>query len=506
MSLDPSKSPDKKIDRIMLIQPPYTILKDMPKGCQPPLGLAYIAAVLENEAYGVKILDAVAEGFNDEVKLNGGFIKYGLSWDEIKERISDFKPDMVGVSCLFSMQSQNAHKVCEIAKKVDSRVYTVLGGAHPTSCPKEVMEDKNVDFIVLGEGERSFLELIKKLEKGHKNSLSDIDGIVFRKNNKTIINPKTRFIEDLDGLPFPARHLLPMDKYFRINKPHGSMAKKSPNTPLITSRGCPANCIFCSIKGVWGKKFRSRSPENVLLELEHLKKQYGIKEIQFEDDNLTFNKERAERIFDMMVENNLDMSWTTPNGVALWALNESLIKKMKNSGCYRLCFAIESGDPYVLNKIIKKPLDLNHAKRIIKYAKKEGIESDAFFVVGFPEETKEQIKRTFRFARDLDVDNVNFFIATPYPGTELYDQCRKKGILGDFSDYSCLNVKKASIETDNFSRKYLEREVAVQGMLFRLNLLIRHPMVFFNRVVVRFFRQPGFFVSYALRILKNMLS
>jgi magnesium-protoporphyrin IX monomethyl ester (oxidative) cyclase len=490
----------EQINRILLIMPPATISGEYTKEIQPPLGLAYIASCLEND-YRVKIIDAVAEGWKTQT-LKNGLITYGLSFDEIKNRICEFNPDVVGVSCLFSMQHKNAHRVCAIAKEFNPNIITIMGGAHPTALPNATLQDNNVDIVMLGEADFTTKETLDNLRQ--KKSLKNIDGIAFRNNGQIIINPKTKFIENLDLIPFPARHLLPMEKYFKINLPHGVSSKYSPNTPLITSRGCPANCIFCSIHSIWGYKYRARSVENIILELKVLKEKYHIKEIQFEDDNLTFDRNRAEKLFDAMVENKLNISWTTPNGVALWALDQKLLIKMKASGCYRLCLAIESGDQEFLTQTIKKPLDLKKVPELISEIKKIGFETDAFFVVGFPQETRSQLLNTFKFADKLGTDNVSFYLATPYPGTELYKICRDKGYFGKEFALDSLGVKKPSLITPNFSTTELEKMIAYYNLKHKISLLWRSPKTFYNKVIKRFFQTPGQFLLLTHKFMGKM--
>lgn len=491
-----------KIKRILLVQPPCSISKSYTKEIQPPLGLAYIAAVLEKH-YEVKVLDAAVEGWHTEISEGKDKIRYGLGFDEIKQVISHYKPDVVGISCLFSMQAHNAHKIAQLAKDVDKRIITIMGGAHPTVLAGKVMEDKNIDYVVIGEGEYSILELFDHLKDG--KDLAPVGGIGYRSMDKVIINQKTKFIDNLDELPFPARHLLNMDKYFQINMPHGVTTRKSPNTSMITSRGCPAECVFCAIHPIWGKKFRARSAENVIREIKQLKTDYGVREIQFEDDNLTFNKKRAMEIFDKMISDNLDILWTTPNGVALWAMDEAMLLKMKEAGCYRLCLAIESGDQDVLHKIINKPLDLNKAEHIIELAHKYGFETDAFFVVGFPGETKDQILRTFKFSRKLKVSNVNYYIATPYPGTRLYELCVKGGYLvADFKRNS-LGVKKGVISTPEFTPVELEKLISKEKLFFYIRLIFKNPQAFYVKVVKRFVQDPAYVSNMFKGIMQKML-
>ena len=356
----------------------------------------------------------------------------------------------------------------------------------------------------IGEGEETTRQLLNCLRRGE--DVSRLDGIALRRNQTVTINPKTAFIQDLDSLPFPARHLLPMQKYFRINMPHGVTTRRAPNTSLITSRGCPAQCVFCSIHPIWGKTFRPRSPGNVIAEIRHLIATYGIRELQFEDDNLTFDQKRANRLFDLMIEQRLDMLWTTPNGVAMWALDELLLEKMKQSGCYRLSLAIESGDQEVLRKIIHKPLDLDKAQQLIRFAHSRGFETDAFFVVGFPGETKEQIRRTFRFGRSLAVSSVHYYAATPYPGTPLYDICRRGGYLTADFDIEKLGVKNVVIQTPEFTPAELEQMIAREKLLFRVLLLVRNPRVFYVKVIKRFFQDPIYIGHLLVESLRKLAS
>ncbi|MBU1087011.1 MAG: B12-binding domain-containing radical SAM protein [Candidatus Omnitrophica bacterium] len=492
-----------KIKKILLIQPPCTLSKNYTKEIQPPLGMAYIAAMLEDK-FEVRILDAAVEGWHDEIVVSKQEIRYGLSFEQIAQRIKDFNPDLVGISCLFSMQADNAHKVGQIAKKVNPEIITVMGGAHPTVLAKKVLEDPAIDYVVIGEGEQTITKLIDCINQ--KQPVADIDGLAYKLNNKIMLNPKISFIQDLDALPFPARHLLPMDKYFKINMPHGVTTRRSPNTSLITSRGCPAQCIFCAIHPIWGKKFRARSADNVVKEIKQLISTYGIQELQFEDDNLTFDKKRAMSIFEQMITEKLDMLWTTPNGVALWAMDEAMLLKMKQSGCYRLCLAIESGDQEVLHKIINKPLDLNKAKRLISFAYKNGFETDAFFVIGFPGETKQQIKTTFSFGRSLQVSNVNYYIATPYPGTKLYDQCVKGNYLVKDFQADSLGVKKGVIVTPEFTPQELEKMVSQEKLLFYILLLFKNPKAFYTKVIKRFVQDPTYFMNFVKNIFKKIIS
>ena len=488
---------NKEIKKILLVVPPYTILRTEPKTAHVPLGLTYIAANIEKD-YSVKILDTHAEGFNSEYPVGKDRFRYGLTFEEIAERIKDYQPEVVGVSCLFDTQSGNSHKVLGIAKSVNPQIITVMGGAHPSVVPEYTLQDQHVDYVIIGEADHTFPQFLNALKDG---GIEKIDGIAYRQNSKININPKTSFIQSLDSLPFPARHLLNMDTYFKINQPMGSVSRLAPNTPLITSRGCPAQCIFCSIHSVWGRRFRPRSPQSVLDEIQFLIGTYGIREVQFEDDNLIFEKKRAIAIFDGMIERNFNLLWSTPNGVAAWALDEEILEKMKASGCYRITMGIESGDSYVLKNIVKKPLKLDIVKPLVKKIKQLGMETQAYFVVGFPGETKEQIKRTFAFARSLSLDYLTVCFATPRAGTDLYRIAIEKGYLKNPIDFDTLSVRTTSIETPDFSARELERIFARHYLIYALHSIIRNPFQFFKVMLRKLRTDPLFFYTF----IKDML-
>ncbi len=405
-----------KIKRVLLIAPPVTRPSDMLSdvvriGIVPPLGLAYIAAVLEKEGIEVKILDCVVEGQQVGLSYNG-MMRYGLTDEGIEYGITKFKPQLVGVSCLTSNMAWDAHNVCRIVKKYNKDVITVMGGTHPTVRADETLRDKNITAIITGEGEHSILRFIDIVNMGW-----DV-GRIF----------SSYPLENLDTLPFPARHLLPMDKYMNTNSPHSGV-KRKPFTSMITSRGCPARCAFCTIREMWGTKCRQRSPKNVLSEIEHLVNTYRIKELHFEDDNLTFNKKRAMAIFQGIIDHKWDLSLNSPSGLALFALDEELLEKMAEAGYYSISLPIESGDPSVLKNLMHKNVDLAKAKRLVKKSRELGMKVKGFFILGYPGETKDSMKRTVDFAGSIGLDWAIFFIATPLPGTEMEVVCRKNNWL-----------------------------------------------------------------------------
>jgi magnesium-protoporphyrin IX monomethyl ester (oxidative) cyclase len=446
------------------------------------MGIAYLGAVLNNR-YDVRLLDAVVEGHHLERTITPQIIQYGLDTDMIMERIREFAPDVVGISCLFSHQFPVVTKLARKVKAWDSEVVTVTGGTHPTFLPERCLREEALDFIVMGEAEESFPALLKAIENG--DSLQDIDGLAYRTEERQFINPKTAWIKDLDSLPFPARNLLPLQKYFDINIPFLYFSKSPRNISFISSRGCPFSCRFCSSCIYWGGRYRARSPENVLAELEHLKTVYGIEEVKFEDDNLTLDTNRAKAIFRGMIERKLNLFWNMPNGVMLKTLaDRELIQLMKQSGCYEVVLAFESGDQWVLDNIVNKPIDLEASRGIVRNVMEEGIDTHAFFIIGFPGENLVQIKNTFTYAHSLDLDKMIVFFYNPLPGTSLYKECLERGLTNE-AQTEKNQYAIGNISDQDWTPEILGKIIWREYWRFTIRLLLRKPGIFFKKYVWR---------------------
>jgi len=403
-------------------------------GASIPLGLANIGAILETNGYNVSIIDALAEGINI-VKKTKNFTRVGLSEKAIIEKLNYYKPDIVGISTMFTAYSSDAHDIAKIIKQFNSKIFIIFGGAHASILYKNVLHDPNVDIVIIGEGEETIIEVIKKFE--NKKSLQDIHGTAIRnKQGEIILNPKRLPIIKLDDLPLPARHLLPMDIYLSDCKENkSSYAMRTPSTTVVTSRGCPGNCIYCAVPTIWGRCWRPFGAERIVNEIEFLVKRYDIKEIHFLDDNISVSRDRLEKICDGIIEKKLDIKWTCPNGIAIWTLDKPLLEKMKKSGCYRLTFGIESGHP-TTQKFIRKNLNLKKAKKIIKLANNLGLWTFSTYIIGFPYETKKAIETTFNYAIKSLSDFVVFILLMPFPETDVTKILEKEGLLkkADISD------------------------------------------------------------------------
>lgn len=300
-----------------------------------------------------------------------------------------------------------------------------------------------------------------------------------------------------------------MERYFEINRPHGTITKNQRVVPIVTSRGCPAKCVFCSIHPVWGRQYRARSPESVVEEIEMLVDQYGVQEIHIEDDNLTFNRERAEKICDLIIEKNIKVAFAAPNGLAVWALNGPLLRKLKRAGFYRLTLAVESGSQNTLSKIIHKPLRIERVMEVIDITNKIGFDIDVFFVVGFPGETPEEMQKTFDLGKRLNVSSVKYFIATPYPGTELLDIARRDNLIPidfDPTDIS-INVVQGIITTEYFTPKELQNKVLKETMRTQIALFARHPLRYTLGILRNYvLKDPGATILFVWKTVKSKFS
>jgi radical SAM superfamily enzyme YgiQ (UPF0313 family) len=440
--------------KILLIYPQITIRKNdtTTPGASIPLGLANIGAILETNGYNVSIIDALAEGINI-IKKTKNYTRVGLSQKTIIEKLNYYKPDIVGISTMFTAYSADAHEIAKIVKKNNPKTLVIFGGAHASILYKNVLNDKNVDIVVVGEGEETILEIVRNFEK--KKQLQNISGTAIKNKKKEIIlNPKRLPITNLDSLPLPARHLLPMDIYIQECKENkNSYIMRTPSTTVVTSRGCPGNCIYCAVPTIWGRCWRPFSAKRIVNEIEFLIKRYGIKEISFLDDNISVSPNRLEKICEGIIQKKLDIKWSCPNGIAIWTLNKKILLKMKKSGCYRLTFGIESGYPNT-QKFIRKNLNLKKAKKIITIANNIGLWTFSTYIIGFPYETKKAIETTFNYAIKSLSDFVAFILLMPFPETDVTKILEKEGLVKK-SDLTSTKIGRTFSGYVGLGNKYL---------------------------------------------------
>jgi magnesium-protoporphyrin IX monomethyl ester (oxidative) cyclase len=439
--------------KVLLVSPPFTSYLRERSGMtlDEPLGIAYIASVLLQNGFDVRILDSLASAPNS-VEKDGDFFRYGLSLKSIQDIVKEYSPDLVGITSMFTIHAKGMHDSAKAIKEIKD-VPIIVGGAHPSSLPHWVLKDKNIDLVVQGEGEFTFLDIAKHIEKGR--SIKDIDGTVVMEDGKLKFN-KPREFSDINSIPFPARQLLPMKTYLS-DFSRFKTAMRPPRANMVTSRGCPFNCVFCSIHSIWGHNWRGRNPESVVDEIEFLAKEYKVGEFAFQDDNVSLNRDRMEKICDDIIERKLKIKWCTPNGIAIWTLDKPLLDKMKKSGCYKLTFGIETGCLETQRFIRKTQINLEKAKEIIKYCNKIGLWTHSAFILGFPYETKQNIEETINFAIGTDLDMATFWISTPYPATDLYKIYEQEKLLPENRELEWLPaVDKPACNTKHLTIKELE--------------------------------------------------
>jgi len=472
-----SRPETRKVQRVMLISPPSTLYKgDLPR-CTYPLGLGYIAAVLLESGYEVEILDCLVEGYYDTtpIKDDENFLTYGLDRTDIAKRIAAFGPDIVGVSSIFSNQSDSVAEVFRAIRMAAPDAYVATGGAHARYFPHNYIEEFDVDAVFLSESEATFLHYLEALN-GH-GEIEDVESLIAQKDGALIANDmmalvrkkernENGFWAEIDHIPFPAWHLYNMEKYFEIG------AYQSPYTigdrvgQIYTSRGCTAKCTFCTTTNFWGGKLRRRSPENVVEELVALRDGYGINEFHIQDDNITNDKAHAKHLFKYLTE--LNMPWCTPQGTALWRMDEELLELMAASGCYQITFAIESGVQRVLDDLIRKPLDLDRTRHLITYARSLGMSVHGFFIIGMPPmfgkpgETVDEMRMTYDFAADAGFDSASFFAATPIVGSVLLSEAMRQGFIAKDTPLYRMSYKQGLLNVPGLWRGEEIAELAAQ--------------------------------------------
>lgn len=414
---------------ILLIHP-YIYSSQADIYLNEPLGLVCLASYLEAKAKkprNIEILDLYARGY-DQVSSEGNYYKVGISTpDKIVELVSKFQPDVIGVTCNFTTYSKGVFELVNLLKEKIPEPLLVMGGAHVTMDAENVLESQcKADLVVRGEGEETFNELIECLE--NKKDYSNLLGITFRKNGRVISNEKRPLIADLNELPIPNRKYIDQEIYSQINKKMYFLSKGKRVASIMTSRGCPFKCVFCSTKVVWERNFRPRSSALVYKEMQRLVKEYDIDEFLINDDQFYLQKDRVLELCDMLVKNRIRVHFNVASGSSVWLLDESLLKKLKKAGLYRITLPMESGNVQTL-KYISKPINLDKARKMIQQANSLGLWTYANFIVGFPYETKEDIQATIDYVNKSGLDYATYFIAKPYAGSEMYEHFRKEGLL-----------------------------------------------------------------------------
>ncbi len=458
--------------KALLIQPPIQDFYQTSIRTQP-IGLAYVAASLKSHGYGAEILDCQTSEkksipippelsylkdfypFHDQspFRLYTGYYHFGMGREAILQRVKDSKASIFGISSSFTPYYREALEVARLIKEWDQKRIVVLGGCHSSSDPEGVLKSPWVDYVILGEGEVRFPYLLKEIES-RKRSAGGMDGIGFKENGEIRIHPLSTFIDDLDALPHPSRELLNLNRY-KIGKKRSTM--------IITSRGCPHGCAYCSTRLVMGSSFRARSPESIIQEMLMCKENYHIHHFDIEDDNFTFDMERAKRLMRLVIdtfgEEGIELS--AMNGVSCASLDGDLLRLMKRAGFKTINLSFVSSDPSLKEKM-GRPGTAEIFDEVLREAAGARLNVVAYAILGMPGQTIEEMVDTL-----VDLMGRRVLIGPsiyyPAPGTALFEECRRKKFLP--SDPSQWRSSALPIETKAFDRLDLVT-------LFRLARLI----------------------------------
>ena len=420
-------------------------------GRLPPLGLSFVAASLEKADFQVQILD------NYHIRK---------SIEDVKQEIKRLEPEIVGITC-GSVTYRPCIETAKAVKEALPSCKVVVGGWHPSYMPESMLQHPEIDYLVMGEGEQAMAELANSITEGE--DIAKISGIAYRHKGKTV-KTLSKFIQDLDQIPFPARHLLPMHIYDRIIP----YVNANPVDTMNVVRGCPYNCAYCETKKLWGSTVRAFSPPRIVEEINHLAQNYGSKGVYFVGDNFTINKKRTVELCKLMKKEKLDIEWVCDTRVD--QVSRELLREMKDAGCRTIFFGVESGSAPILEKLNKK-ITIEQVTHAFKLCKEQGIQIACSFMLGIPGETIEDMEATFKFARKLDPDWCQFNTYVAVPGSALYKEIMEKGLydrVEDFVTYvktkdfdydSVSEIQKRFHMSFNRSPKRILRKIRREGVL-----------------------------------------
>jgi anaerobic magnesium-protoporphyrin IX monomethyl ester cyclase len=422
--------------KVLLINPPYTSSKYKFIGLvAPPLGIAYIAAVIEKGGFEVEILDGAA---------------LELDWEGLEARIKKANPQVIAITALTPTIDQGL-ETAKLSRRVCPDATIVMGGYHPSFNHAEILKKDYVDVVVIGEGEYTMLDLVETLERG--GDLKQVKGIAYQ----DVVNSPRPVVKDLDQLPFPARHLLPMDHYKILNM-------KLNTATMISGRGCPMQCSFCASAALHGRRLRVRSAQNVVDEMEHLIEDHKAGMIAFMDDTFTLKPSRVEEVCDEIKKRDLDVYW----GCTARAdtLSSRMLQMMSDTGCITMFLGVESADQQQLDRV-NKQLTVDKIRQAFALSRKHDIRTIASVVLGMPGDTRDSIGRTIKLVRELNPSYALFSLATPYPGTKFYREAVENNLIKvkDWSKYTLLTPVLETVDCSRDELKNMQKKAFRQFYL-----------------------------------------
>jgi len=434
--------------KILLISPQYIHSNEFDSRA-PAMSLFYLASSLEQAGHQVTIFDASL----GPIERNDGVFYYGVPDQEIDKFLAENSFDIAGIACPFTARWKFTSRLAKQVKNKFPNIPIAIGGLFPSSEWKYCLNNcPEVDFAMLGEAEISFVQIVNNLKKGLNlhESCKDVEGVAWRVNGEIYCNPKLGYNNQLDELPFPAWHLIELKKYFRMQR--SIFELPTPCLPILSSRGCPYSCRFCNMYITHGHRWRARSVKNILDEIDYLNRKFNVHHYYFIDDNFSFDLERAKLICQGIIDRDYKIKYNFHNGLSIKTIDREFVQLLKKSGCTSVCLAIESGSERVRNEIYRKMLSTQKIFEVFNWFKEARIPTIGYFMVGGPGETRNDFEESKKLLAKLPMSLATVGIFTPYPGTELYDECKKKGWLvePDIEDAGRVEMFLPMLRTPDF--------------------------------------------------------
>jgi len=441
----------------LLLINPFITVSELTVDLAEPLGLVYLATYVK-EKFGdqitISVLDLYEMGADKPKRLANGYYMLGIDDKQlIRNKIEEFSPDLIGVTCNFTAYAPDALRTAAIAHSCTPDVPMVMGGAHATMDPETIMrENPFIDYIVREEGEATLEEMIRALQG--EMPISSVDGLVYRTVDGQIKHsPDRKFIKNLDDIPIPDRSYIRMDRYSTFPRLSTWYTRKKPIASIITSRGCPYDCVFCSTKVMWRRRWRGSSVERIIEEIEYLEREYAVKEVTIFDDQFFTKKDRVLDFCNYFANREKKIAFSYDAGTSPWLVDEHMLTMLKKAGFYSIRFPIETGNEKTL-VYVNKPVKLQQSLDLIQAANKLGFWTSGNFILGFPYEERKQMEDTVRYAYNSGLDFASFIAARPHKGSEMYETFKKEGLLDkgiahtslyDVSDYDTTKLTAKEI-------------------------------------------------------------
>jgi len=467
--------------KVLLIKPNILVRNGFvlqSKMC-PPIGLAYLASTLQDAGFEVDILDMVAESPEKSWPYGETHTAWGLDDDDLAAHILDMKPGLIGIGG-FTSQFGRIRQIVEAIKDAAPSTPVVLGGANGSTLPECVLEKTKADYVIMGEGELSLLELARAVESNDSAGVENIDGLGYRGASGTIVNPKQRFVDEVDTIAWPARELLSHERYIADGVA----------MPVISSRSCPCNCTFCNVHLVSGRKWRPRDPYDVADEIQYLVETWGYKTVSIFDDAANVKPDRLVTICREVVNRRLDIRLIFPSSLIVRYITRELLYWMKQAGAVGLSLPIEHANEHMRNQIVRKNLSLEHVDDVMDWCREMQLLTVGNFVIGMPGETEATLEELLDYikGRGAKLDMVSVYYATPFPGTEFYEQCMDKGYLTE-------PEKNEFLDFDTYTLHITTGEVSVETLADYKHALERAPIElrgpdFPAKYIRKVFRRP----------------